>query len=77
MSILIPTKAGRGSVLRRVIGAGAASLAVPLMPRLNWLEAPSLISSARAAGNPGAEKGRGDLVHIPGKDVKISMFAEW
>jgi quercetin dioxygenase-like cupin family protein len=47
------------------------------MPRLIGLEAPSLISSARAAGNAGAERGQGDLVHIPGTEAKTSMFAEW
>ncbi len=77
MSSLIPDKTDRRSALRRVIGAGAASLALPLVPRLIGMETPSLISSAQAAGNAGARKGQGDLVYIAGKDADTRMIAEW
>jgi quercetin dioxygenase-like cupin family protein len=77
MSSLIPDKTDRRSALRRVIGAGAASLALPLMPRLIGVDASSLISSAQAAGNPGVRKGQGELVYIAGKDAETRMIAEW
>ncbi|MCB2109346.1 MAG: hypothetical protein KDE14_16675, partial [Rhodobacteraceae bacterium] len=68
----------RRAVLRRALGAGAASLAVPLMPRLFGGESPRIISTAQAAAAySGVVKNQGNVVHIPAAAAKVGTFAEW
>jgi uncharacterized cupin superfamily protein len=78
MTDTTPDNTHRRALLGRIVGAGAAVLAVPFMPRLLAMNSPSLISSAKAAaGYTGALKNQGDLVHIPAAAAKTSTLAEW
>ena len=73
-----PETTHRRALLGRMVGVGAASLALPFMPRLLSMNGPSLISSAKAAaGYTGVLKNQGGLVHIPASAAKTSTVAEW
>jgi uncharacterized cupin superfamily protein len=77
MSSLVPDDPARRAALRRMLGAGAASLALPLMPRLAGVRGPSWIGTAEAAGYVGVQKGQGDLVYVSGASAKTTTVAEW
>jgi uncharacterized cupin superfamily protein len=77
MSVIAPLSANRRSIFKWVAGAGAATLALPLVSRHFGEEASfSLIGSAKAQGM-GAQRSQGSLVFIPGASVPVVQMAEW